>query len=81
MITILGWGMVAAVGVVAIFNASYMLLSPRAWFRLPSWLRANGSLTADRYSSGSGAIQVRMTGAILLAAVGWMIWDVIANDR
>lgn len=37
---ILGWLTVAAVGVVPVVNGLFMVLSPRAWFRLPSWIPA-----------------------------------------
>jgi hypothetical protein len=56
-------------------NAAYMLISPRAWFRLPSWLRASGPLSEKRYGSGAGAIELRVTGAISLAVIVWVIYD------
>ena len=54
-------------------NAVFMLASPRAWFHLPGWLRAQGSLSADKYSSGWGAVQVRLTGALILATIAWVL--------
>ena len=77
MITILGWIVCVAVVLVATLNACYMLLSPKAWFHLSPWLRAEGSLTAEKYSIGWGAVQVRLTGAVILAAICWVFYDVI----
>jgi hypothetical protein len=77
MIGILGWLMCVAVVLVATLNACYMLLSPRAWFRLSHWSRAEGSLTAEKYSIGWGAVQVRLSGAVILAAICWVFYDLI----
>jgi hypothetical protein len=72
---IFGWPLVAATGLIVGVNALYMLISPRAWFRLPRWIRAEGSLTKENYSTGWGAIQVRLTGALTLALIGWVIYE------
>jgi hypothetical protein len=77
MITILGWIMCVEVMLVATLNACYMLFSPKAWFRLSSWLRAEGSLTVEKYLIGWGAVQVRLTGAVILAAICWVFYDLI----
>jgi len=66
-----------AVGVFMTINAAFMLASPRTWFRLPGWLRAQGSLTEDKYSSGWGAIQIRVTGALILTAIAWVLSDML----
>jgi hypothetical protein len=60
-------------------NASYMLISPRAWFHLPSWLRAQGSTSEDKFAAGWGAIQVRATGAIILGMMGWVLFDLLVR--
>ena len=67
------------VGAVMAINAAFMLASPRAWFRLPGWLRAQGSLVADKYYAGWGAIQIRVTGALILAAIAWVLYDMISR--
>jgi uncharacterized membrane protein len=72
--TILGWSLLAALGAVLFVNALFMLASPRAWFRLPHWIRAQGSLTEQRYANGWGGIQVRSAGAILLAFIAWVVY-------
>lgn len=56
----------------ALFNAAFMVVSPQSWFRLPGWIRLNGSLTERNYSTGWGAVQVRFLGLILLAALAWV---------
>lgn len=61
---------------VIILNAITMMISPRAWFRLPEWIRVSGSLTPRRakYSHGWGALQVRLAGLVFLAFVFWMLF-------
>jgi uncharacterized protein YjeT (DUF2065 family) len=78
---ILGWLTVAAVGVVLVVNGLFMVLSPRAWFRLPSWIPGRGSLTEKRYGSGSGAIHVRMMGALVLGVVAWVLYHSLLRPR
>jgi hypothetical protein len=74
---IIGWCCVILVGLILTINAAFMLVSPRAWFRLPDWLRAQGTLTEDRYATGWGAIQLRLTGAGMLAAIAWVLYDML----
>jgi hypothetical protein len=66
---------VIALGVGLITNAIFMLVSPRAWYRLPWWFRASGGLTEEKYGSGWGAIQVRLLGAIFLVVIVWVLYD------
>jgi len=75
MKTILGWSIVVVVGAVMFVNALFMLASPRAWFRLPHWVRAQGSLTEQKYNSGWGGVQVRLAGAVMLVVIGWVLYD------
>ena len=77
MFQIIGWCVAVAVGAIMTFNGTYMLISPRAWFCLPSWLRANGSLIEEKYADGWGAIQVRLAGAFFLGTVGWVLYDLL----
>jgi hypothetical protein len=62
--------------VVFTINAAFMLSSPRAWFHLPTWLRATGSLTERGYATGWGGLQVRIVGAIWFVILGWFLYDV-----
>lgn len=68
-----GWVVVGVVAALMIINGSVMLISPRAWFRLPSWLRAQGTLTEDRYAKGWGAVQVRIAGGLILGSIAWVV--------
>jgi hypothetical protein len=77
MMRIVGGCIAILVGLVMTINAAVMLASPRAWFRLPPWLMARGSLTEDRYGGGWGAVQIRLTGAVILAAVAWVLYDML----
>ncbi len=75
---VFAWCGVILLGLMMMVNATFMLVSPRLWFGLPSWLRAYGSLTRRKYSSGWGAIQVRLTGGAILAIIGWAVYGVVA---
>jgi hypothetical protein len=61
-------------GALLFVNALLMLASPRTWFRLPGWIRAQGALTPEKYAHGSGAIQLRFTGAIGLSIISWVLY-------
>jgi hypothetical protein len=60
-------------------NAVYMFISPQAWFRLSGWIRLNGTLTQSRYGSGWGAVQVRLSGAIMLTVLAWFAHHVLSR--
>jgi hypothetical protein len=81
MFRITGWCIVVVVGLIMTINSAFMVVSPRIWFRLPSWLRAQGTLTEERYSSGWGAIQIRLTGALILAAIAWVLYESLLARR
>lgn len=70
---------VLIIGVVV--NGLYMLVSPRAWYRLPHWFRASGGLPEERYSHGWGAIQMRLVGGTFLAVTAWVLYDVLSKHR
>jgi hypothetical protein len=75
MMRIIGGAIAIAVGLLMRVNAAFMLVSPRRWFRLPSWLKLQGSLIENRYTTVWGAIQLRLTGTLILATIGWVIYD------
>jgi len=81
MLTMQNVARVAAVVVALIMtiNAAYMLISPRAWFGLPTWIRAKGVLTEDRYSEGWGALQLRIIGAVILLFIIGISYDVVSE--
>ena len=60
-------------------NAVFMIISPKTWFRLPSWIRANGTLTEKTYGSGWGAVQVRVLGAIMLTVITWIAFHIFSK--
>jgi hypothetical protein len=61
-------------------NAVFMLFSPRAWFRLPTWMRASGVLNREKYSEGGLSLLVRLLGAIILFLVGGVAFDLIVEN-
>jgi drug/metabolite transporter (DMT)-like permease len=81
MLRIVGLCIAITVGVLMVVNAGFMLASPRAWFQLPGWIRAQGSLTEEKYGGGWGAAQIRITGAVMLAAVVWVLYELLARRR
>ncbi len=62
-----GWVFAILTLTMMAINAFLMLFSPRLWFRLPSWVRANARFTTERHSVGLGAVQVRILGGVVLA--------------
>jgi hypothetical protein len=74
MKSILGWSLLTVLGAVLLVNALFMLASPKAWFRLPHWVRAEGSLTEQKYASGWRGMELRLAGAILLAFIAWVVY-------
>jgi len=72
-----GWSIVVVVTAVIAINAFLMLVSPKAWFRLPGWMLAKGTLTEKKYGQGWGAIQVRLTGAMTLSLIVWALYDAL----
>ena len=81
MLRILGWVGLVLVAVSVGTNAAFMLISPSMWFRLPDWIRAQGSLTEKKYGTGWGAVQVRVTGAMGLAVILWVLYDVFLRHK
>src|ERR1700694_1430845 len=69
MLDILGWFIVAVACVLGAVNDFFMVVSPRAWLRLPNWIRTPGFWFEGNCASGAAAIQARLTGALLLALV------------
>jgi hypothetical protein len=63
------------VGAYIFFNATVMLISPKLWFRLPSWFAPRGTMAERRYGNKRGYIQVRALGAIFFAVIVWMIYS------
>ena len=64
---ILGWIMLFVLGAILTINAAVMLVSPRTWFKLPTWIRAQGTISERKNSRGFGALELRLLGALMLA--------------
>ena len=60
-------------------NAVVMIISPRLWFQMPQWIRASGGLTKERYTSGFGAVQVRVLGAIFLGVMAYFAYAFLSG--
>lgn len=73
----IGWCCAILVVLILTINAAFMLVSPRAWFRLPWWLGTQGAFTKKRHSTGGGAVGVRLTGALTLAAIAYVLYDML----
>ena len=60
----------------SLVNGVIMMISPRLFFSLPTWMSAKGSLTKERYASGFGAIQLRILGAVFAGFPLWVIYEI-----
>jgi hypothetical protein len=54
-------------------SSLYMLISPKAWFDLPSWIGLHGALRRTMVKDRWGSIQIRMLGAIFLLGICYVI--------
>jgi len=72
-----GWLFVLLFTVLWVANGLLMLISPRAWFRLPRWLGVHGAMTEAKYGTGWGAVETRVLGAIFVAAPIWIVCDML----
>ena len=79
MMLVLGWAGIGVVAVLMAVNGAFMLISPRAYFRLPEWFAFRGSLTKERYSTGWGAFQLRVCGGVMLGTLLWVIFDILTH--
>jgi hypothetical protein len=66
---------VAVVTIVIAVNAAFMLISPSAWFRLPPWLRATGTMREENYRSALAEIGIRLGGMAMLGTILWCAYD------
>jgi hypothetical protein len=73
----LGVPFVIAILSMGIINGAAMSISPRSWFELPAWFRAQGSLTPEKNLKGWGAFQVRFIGAGTLAVTSFMFYQLL----
>lgn len=58
-----------------------MLISPRSYFALPKWMRLQGGLVEPKYSSGWGAVQVRILGAVMVAFALFPVFSLFFGRR
>jgi len=49
-------------------NGFYLLISPKAWSRLPKWLRFRGPKAEDNRSEGHSEFRMRLAGVLLVIA-------------
>jgi len=73
----LGWAFAVLTLTMMAINATFMLFSPRLWFRLPGWVRANARFTSEKHSAGLGAVQVRILGGVVLLVLVIIILAIV----
>lgn len=73
------WVGVAVTATIMLINALCMLISPKAWFALPRWLRLEGVMTPERYGNRWGALQVRVLGAIIIVTTAWIATELVGT--
>jgi hypothetical protein len=71
----LGWLLFVALSITLIISSTYMLFVPRAWLRLPDWFPSAGASFRKRYAGEKRLIGIRLSGAVLLAGVAWVVYD------
>jgi hypothetical protein len=81
MILVLGRACAVLFAVWMAVIGGFMLISPRAWFQLPAWLAGRGTLTKKRYSTGWGAVQVRVLGGVILGTLLWVIFEIVTSPN
>ena len=76
-------GILGAISTIVVVgtNAAFMLIWPRAWFRLPNWIRFNGTLSEQKYATGWPSLELRLGGAIVLFAIVWVVLHIILNGQ
>ena len=72
LITVLTYGLAVIALILTAVNAICMLVSPRAWFRLPYWLRAEGTLSQARFGRPTGLLFLRLAGGLILLSMAWL---------
>ena len=71
------WVVFAIVAGFMLVNAVCMLLVPQSWFSLPRWLRLQGSQSRELYEDRWSGLQLRLLGAVIIAAVGGIAFALI----
>jgi hypothetical protein len=70
-------------------NGTFMLFSPRLWFRLPTGIRAwsaagmgrdNTRFTSEKNGSGIGAVQIRILGCVTLLVTGVIVAAIVGRQ-
>jgi hypothetical protein len=77
----LGWTFAILTLLMMTINAAFMLFSPRLWFRLPSWIRANARFTHEKHTSGLGGAQVRILGGVVLLVLAVIVVAIIVGGE
>lgn len=61
---LVGWVIAAWVLAMILINGITMLTSPRMWFRLPAWVRANGRFKEEDCNNRAQSLSIRALGGI-----------------
>jgi len=77
----LGWTFAILTLVMMAINGAFMLFSPKLWFRLPGWIRANGRFENDKDSFGFGAVQIRILGGVVLIVFAVFVAAFVAGGK
>jgi hypothetical protein len=72
--TIIGTICFGLFGLFMIVDGLFMLISPPAWFRLPRWISGVGKLNPEQHTHGSGAMQIRVLGVIMIGLPLWVLY-------
>src|SRR5580658_971447 len=77
----LGWTFAILTLVMMATNGVLMLFSPKLWFRLPGWIRANARFENGKDSFGFGAVQIRILGGVTLLVLAVFVAALVAGGK
>ena len=67
--------------IAVIINGLFMLVSPKAWFRLPCWFRAIGWISARKSTSDWGGAQIRLLGAMFVGVMAYVVYSMFITHH
>jgi hypothetical protein len=73
LVQVLGIGGILLLVGLMLFNGLVMLVSPRRWFDLPTYVALRGSMRRSMLASLGGRFQVRVLGLMLVAFVVYAV--------
>jgi hypothetical protein len=77
---LLGWTFAIFTLLMMGINATFMLFSPRLWFRLPNWIRANARFASEKDGAALAAVQIRILGGVVLIVLIVIVAGIVLSN-